>query len=57
MLSQPHGAEPEEKPLLWSECGTKIEEGMASGSERLPGWGCVSSDVCVFSHTGNTEGM
>lgn len=51
MSSWPHGAEPEEKPLLQ----TKMEEGVASGSEWLPGWDCASSSsnaVCL--HTPET---
>lgn len=53
MLSLPHGAEPEEKPLLWtSEYGTKMEEGMASGSEGYltrAGHPPVLM-LCVFTH-------
>ena len=53
MPSWPHGAEPEEKPLLWtSEYRRKMEKGMASASERLPDWGSASSgSLAVCLHT------
>lgn len=49
----PMGAEPEEKPLLWtSECGIKTEEGMASGSEwHLDGDPVPSGFSAVYFHT------
>ena len=53
MPSWSHGAEPEEKPLLWtSEYRRKMEKGMASASERLPDWGSASSgSLAVCLHT------